>query len=43
MYFGDLDDPESEVSALIRENDVIGMHEELGTGPTVYYIPRKDE
>jgi len=38
MHFGDLDDPESTVSRLIRENKTARMQEELGTEPAVYYI-----
>ncbi len=38
LHFGDLDDPESNVSQLVRENKSFRMHEELGTGPGFYYL-----
>jgi molybdopterin-containing oxidoreductase family iron-sulfur binding subunit len=37
--FGDLDDPLSEISVLIKERGGFTLHPELGTGPAVYYLP----
>ena len=38
MVFGDIDDPDSAVSRLLAKTQHFHMHEELGTGPSVYYI-----
>ena len=38
LSFGDIDDPQSNVSALLRENRHFRMHEELGTAPGFYYL-----
>jgi phenylacetyl-CoA:acceptor oxidoreductase 27-kDa subunit len=38
LYFGDLDDPESSVSRLIRENKTARVNEEHQTDPSVFYI-----
>ena len=36
--FGDLDDPNSEVSRKIREENGSQLHPEYGTNPSVYYV-----
>ena len=37
-YFGNLDDPESEVCQLIRTRDGFQLQPDLGTKPSVYYL-----
>jgi Fe-S-cluster-containing dehydrogenase component len=39
-YFGDLADPRSAVSVLIKEKKAFQLHPEYGTDPSVYYINR---
>ena len=36
--FGDLDDPGSRISLLIRQRKGFQLHPELGTDPSVYYL-----
>jgi Fe-S-cluster-containing dehydrogenase component len=38
IVFGDLDDPESEVSRLIREKNGFRLLTEMGTDPSIYYV-----
>ncbi|MGI9412446.1 MAG: 4Fe-4S binding protein, partial [Hyphomicrobiales bacterium] len=38
LHFGDVEDPDSNVSRLLAENHFFRMHEQLGTGPGVYYL-----
>jgi Fe-S-cluster-containing dehydrogenase component len=40
--FGNFKDPESDVSKLIENNPTIRLREELGTEPSVYYIPPEE-
>ena len=38
-YFGDLNDPSSQVSRLIADRRGFQLRPELGTDPSVYYLP----
>lgn len=38
IHFGDIMDPNSNVSQLLASTKTFRMHEELGTDPSVYYI-----
>ena len=38
--FGDLDDPNTEISQLIKQKKAVPFHPEYGTEPNVYYIIR---
>jgi molybdopterin-containing oxidoreductase family iron-sulfur binding subunit len=38
IHFGDFNDPESDVSRLLRERQTVRLKEELGTEPNVYYV-----
>lgn len=38
-FFGDLDDPNSNVSKMVQQKQVVQLLPELGTKPNVYYIP----
>ena len=40
MSFGDLDDPDSEVSRLLAGRGWIRLREGMGTRPKVYYFPK---
>ncbi len=41
LHFGDRDDADSNVSALLKENHHFRMHEELSTEPGIYYLWEK--
>jgi phenylacetyl-CoA:acceptor oxidoreductase subunit 1 len=38
LHFGDLNDPQSRVSVLVRENQTFCLREDLKTRPSIYYI-----
>ncbi len=38
LYFGDIDDPQSGVWVLLSQKNHFRLHEELGTGPRLYYL-----
>lgn len=38
MYFGDLDDPNSDVSKILRNRKSKTLAPEAGTGPQIYYL-----
>jgi len=38
LSFGDIEDSDSNVATLLRENRHFRMHEDLGTGPGIYYL-----
>lgn len=41
--FGDLNDPESNVSQLLAQHPAYRLREDLGTAPHVYYLPAHEE
>jgi phenylacetyl-CoA:acceptor oxidoreductase subunit 1 len=41
LTFGDLDDPDSDVSRQIRERGGFTLHPEYGSRPSIYYVDRK--
>ena len=43
LTFGDIEDPDSKASRLLRENEHFRMHEELGTGPGFFYLWEKKQ
>lgn len=42
LAFGDIEDPQSNVSQLLARNRHFRMHEELGTGPGFFYLWDKE-
>jgi molybdopterin-containing oxidoreductase family iron-sulfur binding subunit len=38
MYFGSLDDPDSQVSRLLKTRQYKVLEEETGNDPNVYYL-----
>jgi len=42
IAFGDLDDPDSQVSGLVRGPRAFRLHDDLGTRPKVYYLAENE-
>jgi len=40
--FGDLNDPESQVSRLLKTTSFFRLREDLGTAPRVYFLPARN-
>jgi molybdopterin-containing oxidoreductase family iron-sulfur binding subunit len=40
IIFGDLDDPQSEVSRSLSSRGIFRLREEMGTAPKVFYLPK---
>jgi Fe-S-cluster-containing dehydrogenase component len=38
MHFGDLDDPDSDISKLIAKRENFTLIPEAGTAPQIYYL-----
>lgn len=38
LYFGDIEDPDSKISELLRTHKYFRMHEELETEANIYYL-----
>ena len=38
LHFGDVEDAHGNIAALLAENQHFRMHQELGTGPRLYYL-----
>ena len=41
--FGDLNDPDSEVSIILKKHPYFQLREDLGTSPRVFYLPPSEE
>lgn len=42
LHFGDLEDPESQVSRLVKDRNGVQLLPEMDTDPSIYYLPRKE-
>ena len=38
LHFGNADDPQSNISELLAENQSFRLNEDVGTGPNIYYL-----